>query len=122
MQQERRKTLSIRPASDAVPGGVGDAATLVSQAVQLRVCLSATYNRAAFTLAPHILYTRHGEPFTDAMVIACDGKPPREPKLGTFKLSGLSGVALTGVQFEPQPLFDPTDVKYAEHVIRMIKA
>ena len=83
------------------------------EAIALRKCLRATYNRMTVTLAPHILYTRHGELFIDAVTVERDGQPPREVKLGTFKLAGLKDVVLVDRIFTPDPLFDETDPKYA---------
>jgi hypothetical protein len=83
------------------------------EAIALRKCLRATYNRMVVTLAPHILYTRHDELFIDAVTVDRDGKPPREIKLGTFKLAGLKDVVLLDRGFMPDPLFDRTDAKYA---------
>lgn len=86
---------------------------LLLEAIALRTCIAAVYNRMAVTLAPYILYTRHDELYVDAVTVEREGQPPREVKLGTFKLDGLHTLALAGRSFEPQPLFDPTDSKYA---------
>lgn len=83
------------------------------EAIALRKCVAATYNRTSFKLAPHIMYTRHDELFVDAVTIECDGRPPREIKLGTFKLAGLRELAVADRPFDPQPIFDPNDEKYA---------
>jgi hypothetical protein len=83
------------------------------EAIARRVCISATYNRTAIKLAPHILYTRHDELFVDGVTVERDGKKPKELKYGTFKLSGLSETALTRRLFVPQNSFDPADPKYA---------
>jgi hypothetical protein len=42
-----------------------------------------------------------------------DGKPPRELKLGTFKLAGLNDTAITSRIFDRYNGFDPRDPKYA---------
>lgn len=83
------------------------------EAIALRKCVEAKYNRSAFKLAPHILYTRHGELFVDAVTIERDGKPPREVKLGTFKLAGLKDLNVDERTFKPEQIFDPGDGKYA---------
>ena len=84
----------------------------VLQAIALRKCLEATYNRMAVKLAPHILYTRHDDLFVDAVTVERDGRPPRETKIGTFKLDGLKGIAVADTAFRPEPAFDPNDPKY----------
>lgn len=82
------------------------------EAIALRKCLDATYNRSSFKLAPHILYTRHGELYLDAVTIERDGKPPREIKIGTFKLAGLKEISVGEATFQPESIFDPADEKY----------
>lgn len=86
---------------------------LVLEAIALKKCVTATYNRGTVKLAPHILYTRHDELFIDAVTIERDGQPPREIKLGTFKLAGLGGLTLDGQPFQPEPSFDVEAAKYA---------
>ena len=83
------------------------------EAIALRKCVDAKYNRSAFKLAPHILYTKHGELFVDAVTVERDGKPPREVKLGTFKLAGLKELNVDERPFRPESVFDPEDGKYA---------
>ncbi|ODU22929.1 MAG: hypothetical protein ABS87_00360 [Sphingomonas sp. SCN 67-18] len=90
-----------------------DSNRIFFEAIAMRKCIQATYNRMSVKLAPHILYTRHDELYVDAVTIERDGQPPRESKLGTFKLAGLKGARVSGHAFEPQPVFDPADQKYA---------
>lgn len=82
------------------------------EAIALRKCITARYNRGTVILAPHILYTRHDELFIDAVTIERDGQPPREAKLGTFKLSGLTELALSDQSFRTFPEFDATAARY----------
>ena len=42
-------------------------------------------------------------------------------KLGTFKLSGLSGVRLTPRRFTPSPLFDPAAARYAGETLMAVE-
>ncbi|HEX7782919.1 MAG TPA: hypothetical protein VF509_08940 [Sphingobium sp.] len=119
--QQNRKTLSIKVSKDQLPDlAPDDPAILIAQTIQLRVCLTAIYNKASFLMAPHVLYKKHDELFIDAMTVECDGKPPREPKIGTFKLSGLNEIAMTGQRFVPLPGFDPADPKY-EHTVLVVR-
>ncbi|MDB5699275.1 MAG: hypothetical protein JWN69_2079 [Alphaproteobacteria bacterium] len=85
---------------------------LILEAIALQKPVQATYNKASVTLAPHILYTRHGELSVDPVTNARDGRSPREVKIGTFKVSGLRDLALVERRFDPQALFDPNDAKY----------
>ena len=108
-----RKTLSLSRvvAPTEGPALSGDA-QIIAQAVRRKLCITAVYNRTSMTIAPHILYTKHEDPFIDGVVVLRDGKVPAEPKLGTFKLAGLSNVMLTADSFTPQPFFDGGDAKY----------
>ncbi len=85
---------------------------LLLEAIALRKCVAATYNRMRVKLAPHVLYTRHDELFIDAVTVERNGQPPREVKLGTFKLAGLTDLEFAGRPFQPEPVFDPNDPKY----------
>ena len=86
---------------------------LLLEAIALRTCIRAVYNGGAVTLAPHILYQRHDELFIDAITVERDNRPPREVKLGTFKLAGLRNLELAGRPFEPERSFDPGHPRYA---------
>lgn len=86
---------------------------VVLEAIVKQLAIAATYNRGEVTLAPHILYTRHGELYLDAVTLERDGKPPKEVKLGTFKLAGLQPLRLTARRFSPSELFQASDEKYA---------
>ena len=86
---------------------------ILLEAIALKKCVEATYNRMVVKLAPHILYSRGERLFVDAVTVERDGQPPREAKLGTFQLAGLKDVAFAGRAFRPEPLFDPTAAKYA---------
>lgn len=94
---------------------------VVFEAIVRRRALAATYNRAEVTLAPHILYTRHGELHVDAVTLDRDGKPPREVKIGTFKLAGLGALRLTPRGFDINPLFQQSDAKYAGETLMAVE-
>jgi hypothetical protein len=117
MQQKRKilapVTISVGDSSDPA----ADAAGLVRLAISRRFCLAAVYNKTAMTLAPQILYTRHDEPYVDAVVVERDGQPPKEVKLGTFKIVGLKGLALSGRPFTAFPGFDANVEKYVGNAI-----
>lgn len=85
---------------------------LVLEAIALRRCMEATYNRARIKLAPHILYTRHGELFVDAVTVEREGRAARETKLGTFKLTGLDILQVVPRPFNPDSIFDARSPKY----------
>ncbi len=86
----------------------------VFEAIVRKRCLRATYNRTDITLAPHIIYTRHDDLFVDGVVVERDGKPPKELKLGAFKLAGLAPLRLTARRFTRSDLFHSHDPRYAD--------
>ena len=100
---------------------VEGATPILLEAIVKRQAIAATYNRTELTLAPHILYTRHGDLHIDATTIERDGKPPREEKLGTYKLAGLSGVRMTPRRFAVSALFDPTAERYAGETVMVVQ-
>lgn len=100
-------------------GPSGDAATILEGIVRKR-CVTAMYNREVVTLAPHALFTRHGDLHVDAITRDRGGKPPREVKVGTFKLVGLGSLTLTDQPFDVSPLFKADDPKYGGEVIMTV--
>ncbi len=94
----------------------------IFEAIALRMCLRAQYNRAEVVLAPHVLYQRNDSLFIDAVTQSRDGKPPREEKIGSFNLAGLSDLAVTETPFDASPLFDRMDPKYRDATLFMIDA
>ncbi|MBY8820862.1 WYL domain-containing protein [Sphingomonas colocasiae] len=95
---------------------------ILLEAIALHKSVTACYNRGTVRLAPHILYTRHGELHVDATTLERDGQPPRETKLGTFKLAGLTDLALDGGSFEPFAEFDPTAQRYQGETLFAIES
>lgn len=102
----------FRTESSSEPAPAGTTPIILEAIVRQR-CIAATYNRADIIVAPHVLYTRHGELYVDAITVSRNLVMAREIKLGTYKLSGLSAVRLTGREFEPSALFVADAEKYA---------
>ena len=98
------------------------ATPLFLEAIVKRQAVAATNNPIAVTLAPHILYTRHGDLHVDAVTLEREGKPPKEVKLGTFKLAGLSAVRLTPRRFAASQLFDRAAERYAGETVMVVEA
>ncbi|MCW2336135.1 hypothetical protein M2337_000368 [Sphingobium sp. B2D3A] len=94
----------------------------IFEAIALRRCLSARYNKLALVLAPHVLYKRNDSYFIDAITITRDGAEPREPKVGSYNLAGLSELDVLETTFDVHPLFDRMDPKYRENTLFMIDA
>lgn len=81
---------------------------ILLEAIALKKCIVATYNRVEMLLAPHILYTKNNAFYIDAVALEKNGEPPKEKKLGAFHLAGLTGLGLADRHFEPEAgLFDP---------------
>lgn len=98
--------------TDNRAAAVPDTTPIVFEAIVKQQALAATYNRGTVTLAPHILYTKHGEIYLDALTLERDGQPPKEAKIGAFKLAGLTALRITPRRFRPSELFVPGDAKY----------
>jgi len=110
-----RRVLSLRPKPEVAPtpaandpqGEVvtpSEANEAVAGAILRRLCLRARYNGGEVILQPSLLYREHDAQFLLAVTVSRDGKPPREPKLGTFRLTGLADLEVTGLTFEPGAL------------------
>ncbi|WP_230770873.1 MULTISPECIES: hypothetical protein [unclassified Sphingomonas] len=87
---------------------------IIRFALMQKICISVRYNNMDMLLAPHMLWTRHGDLHVDAVTVERAGSAPKVTKLGTFKLLGLGNVALTSRTFVPQTDFNSADPKYAE--------
>jgi hypothetical protein len=87
---------------------------LILEAIASKRCIAITYNRMRLKLAPHIVYTRHGALFLDAVAVEREGKELSDPRLGTFKLAGLQDVEVIDRSFQLMPGFDENDQKYSE--------
>ena len=90
---------------------------LLRRAIASRTCVVATYNRGRVKLAPYVLYERDDAVFVDAVTIERDGKEPREPKLGAFRLSGLNDMHGTFERFDPQLEVPLADERYGGGVV-----
>lgn len=98
-------------------------AALIQSAIQRRRCVRAMYNRGEVVLAPYLLYTRHDEPHLAAALVSRDGQAPKVPKVGVYRLSGLSDLQPTSRLFTPNAgLMDeykhPTDEIVASALAR----
>ncbi len=118
MQQERLKLRLREPVFD--PEIANDPRAIVEQAIAARRCLRAIYNRDTIELAPHALYLKHGEPYVDGIVQLRNDAPPKELKLGAFKLTGLVDLAPTIRKFTPNTLFKRDSERYAEDLVAAV--
>lgn len=86
----------------------------ILEAIALQRCIEVTYNRMRMKLAPHVLYTRHGDLFLDAVVVEREGRAPGGAKLGTFKVAGLAIADMLPRSFQPLSGFSASDPRYQE--------
>ena len=84
------------------------------EAIARKRMVAGIYNGSAILLAPHQLFARHGELFVRALNTQRTPREDSEPRLGQFKLTGLSDVALTQETFEPLGSFDPQPVRLGD--------
>jgi hypothetical protein len=117
MQQERPR-LHLR---NAEQGPVEVRLALVASAIRNKVSLRARYNGQIMLIAPQILFTRHGAPHVDAMVLERDGRRDEELRLRSFNLSGLHELTTSGLHFELHAA-DLDDEKYAGPGISVVAA
>jgi len=110
-------TLDMKLATESDKGAPQGPVPTIFEAIVRKRCVVATYNRVTMTLAPHVIYTKHGDLFIDAIALEKDGKLPREEKIGTFKLAGLNELKLIEREFPASPLFHANDAKYVETLI-----
>jgi hypothetical protein len=92
---------------------VGPAPTVMEGIVRLR-CIEATYNGGRVVLAPHVFFMRNAAPHVAATTIERDGKPPREEKIGIFKLDGLGDIRLLDQAFRPSAVYEPEDLRFVD--------
>jgi hypothetical protein len=111
-----RKTLSLRHPKDEPEADPAE--TVVAHGIEHLLCVRATRNREEIIIEPHILYTRQGERFVDAVVT--DYRRDRDKELTTFKLGALRNPTITAEPFAPLIGFDPDAPRYAEAVIARV--
>lgn len=104
-----------------VSEGPAGPAPIIFEAIVRQLCVTASYNGGRVSLAPHVIFTRHGELYIGALTIARDGKPPREPKIGLFKLDGLGGLEITEQGFRMSPIFDRADERFAGETLMAVE-
>ncbi len=73
----------------------------VIEAISKRLLMRAEYNGTSLSLAPHILFERHGSLHLGALNTAKVWREGEVPRLGSFKLSGLRKLVLTAEPFDP---------------------
>ena len=80
---------------------------LLIEAIALRRLVSVHYNGTTMQLAPHRLFSRHGELYLSAFNPNKNWRSDEDRRLGHFKLAGLGEAAVCEESFEPLPDLDP---------------
>lgn len=81
----------------------GDVRIKVMEAIARSVLLTAQYNGQTLTLAPHALFSRHGDLFVSALNYSKNRRVDDELRLGYFKLAGLAEIELAEEPFDALP-------------------
>jgi len=102
-----RPVLSLRLKADASPANDpqwADPQAILSSAIARSHCVRGRYNSGEVVLQPCLLYREHDALFLLAVTALRDGKPPREAKLSTFRVSGLTDLRAIHDSFVPGEL------------------
>ena len=108
--------LSEQP--DPAPTG---ATPTILQAIVMKRCVAAAYNRQPVVLAPHVMFMKHDAVHVGAVTLERDGQAPKEYKLGVFKLDGLGEIAITDRPFQTSDLWDPADERFAGKALMTVE-
>ena len=106
------------PTQAPAPSG---GAPVVLEGIVRKQCVAATYNRMQVILAPHVLLMKNDAPYVGAVTVERDGQPPKEPKLGLFKLDGLVGLRLDGRAFRTSALYEAQDERFGGAVLMAVE-
>lgn len=104
--------------SDPAPNG---GAPVILEGIVRKTCVAATYNRMAVVLAPHVLLTKNDALYVGAVTVERDGQPPREAKLGLFKLDGLVDLRRDGRAFQTSDLYVAGDERFGDAVLMAVE-
>lgn len=84
------------------------------EAIARKRMVTAHYNGQILTLAPHLLFERHGDLFISALNLNKNWRSDEDPRLGHFKLGGLASIELTEETFDPLPGFEAAPPREAD--------
>ncbi len=93
---------------------------ILMEAITLRKCVCATYNKDKLILAPHVLYTQHDEYFVDALAVERNGAAPKQFKIGIFKVTGLKSLIIDEKSFQPMRKFESAREKFTGTIIATV--
>lgn len=84
---------------------MSDSRLKLMEAIARRRTVVASYNGARMTLAPHLMFERHGDLFVSALNMSKGWRSEEEMRLGQFKLDGLGAPELGEDDFTPLPSY-----------------
>jgi hypothetical protein len=96
---------------ESAPSG---ATPTILQAIVIKHCVAATYNRQPVVLAPHVLFMKHDALHVGGVTLERDGQVPKEYKMGVFKLDGLGEITIIDRPFQTSELWNPADERFAD--------
>jgi hypothetical protein len=86
---------------------MSDPRLTLMEAISRKLKVEAQYNGVTIQMAPHLMFERHGDLFVSALNLGKVWRSDEEPRLGQFKLAGLSDAKLLGEEFEALDGFKP---------------
>lgn len=99
---------------------MNDIRLTLMEAIARRRTVTTHYNGNRMTLAPHLMFERHGHLFVSALNLCKNWRSDDERRLGHFKLDGLGATELSEAGFEPLPSFEAAPPKEADTLILTI--
>ena len=73
---------------------MSDPRLTLMEAISRKLNVEAQYNGATIRFSPHLMFERHGDLFVSALNLGKVWRSDEEPRLGQFKLAGLSQAKL----------------------------
>lgn len=81
-----------------------DTRVKLMEAIVRKRTVAVHYNGQDITIAPHLLFERHGDLFVGALNLSKNWRDD-ERRLGQFKLAGLRAAKLLDEGFDPLPAY-----------------
>lgn len=99
---------------------MSDSRLTLMEAISRKLKVEAQYNGVTIQLAPHLMFERHGDLFVSALNYGKVWRSDEDPRLGQFKLAGLSEAKLLDETFEPLPDFRPVAPRESDALVLAI--
>ncbi|MEY4270216.1 MAG: hypothetical protein RLZZ58_1432 [Pseudomonadota bacterium] len=89
---------------------------VLMEAIARKRVVTVRYNGIDIALAPHLLFDRRGDLHLAALNLTKAWRSDEDPRLGVFKLGGITAATIGDAGFDPLPSFAgiaPTDADIA---------